>query len=235
MQASRLILPALACCLAFAARAEDEPVFKDRNAQESYAIGAQTARTLRKDKGDVDVEMLIRGLRDGFGDGRLLMSEQDLKAVMSRVQQDMHKNLVLNRRAEAQKNRDDATRWLADHAKQPNVKVTPSGLQYTIVKEGKGAAPALNDTVLANYRGTLPDGREFETSAPGKPAQMFVMQTIPGMREALQMMPVGSHWQIAIPPALAYGERGSGAEIGPNQLVLFDVELVDIRKMKDSH
>ncbi len=225
-----LILPLVAACLAGTVRAEDDAAPMDRKAQESYAIGAQTARTLRKDHVDVDVEMLVRGLRDGFGDDRLLLSEQDLKAVMSRVQQDVHKNMVINRRELADRNRAEGQQWLAEHARQPGVQSTPSGLQYKVLKAGDGPKPLPNSTVYVNYRGTLPNGNEFEASISGKPSQMFVMQTIAGMREALQMMPVGSHWQLAIPASLAYGERGTGSEIGPNQLVLFDVELLGIKQ-----
>lgn len=227
-----LLLPLLFACLAGPAFADDDDaaVLKDRKAQESYAIGAQTARTLRKDHVEVDVELLVRGLRDGFGDDRLLMSEQDLKAVMSRVQQDVHKNMVIDRRAEADRNRVEGQQWLAEHAKQPGVQVTASGLQYRVLKAGTGPKPLPNSTVMVNYRGTLPNGSEFESSIAGKPSQMFVMQTIAGMREALQMMPVGSHWQLAVPAQLAYGERGTGTEIGPNQVVLFDVDLLGIKQ-----
>ena len=203
--------------------------FKDYKAQQSYAIGAQTGRTLKKDNVDIDVEMLIRGLKDGLGGSKLQLSEQDLRAVMSRVQQDLHRNQVLNRRAAGERNLKESAAYLADNGKRPGVITTPTGLQYRVIKAGSGRKPALGDTVLVNYRGTRIDGYEFEASEAGKPAAIVVAQAIAGWKEALQQMPAGAHWQLMVPPNLAYADRGSGADIGPNQLLLFDLELVDVK------
>ncbi|HET7755674.1 MAG TPA: FKBP-type peptidyl-prolyl cis-trans isomerase N-terminal domain-containing protein [Steroidobacteraceae bacterium] len=218
-----------AVCGASSARSADrQPGFKDRAAQESYAIGAQTARNLRKDDVAINLDMLVRGLRDGFGDGELLLSEKELRAVMSRVQQDIHRNMVLNRRAEAERNRELGTRFLAEHGKQAGVLTTASGLQYRVLKAGTGAKPLIGNVVLANYRGTLLNGTEFERSPDEQPGRLIVAQAIPGLREALLTMSAGSKWQLVLPAALAYGERGAGTDVGPNQVLQFELELVGI-------
>lgn len=236
-------LAGLTCCAALlspVARAADPSAadapgasasaFKDLAAQESYAIGAQTARTLRKDGVPLDVEMLLQGFRDGSGDGKLLLDEKELKAVMLRVQQDVHRNMVLNRRALADRNRTDGLALLATHGRQPGVHTTASGLQYEVLDAGAGDHPFLNSTVMVNFRGTLPDGVPFDASPTGKPAQMFVAQALPGLKEALQLMPVGARWRLMLPANLAYGDRGAGDAIGPNQVLQFDLELVEIRQ-----
>jgi FKBP-type peptidyl-prolyl cis-trans isomerase FklB len=209
--------------------ADEATVFKDQKEQQSYAIGAQTGRTLKKDNVEIDEAMLIRGLKDGLDGGKMLLSEKELRSVMSRVQQELHKNMVLNRRALGERNKEDGARFLAENGKKPGVVTTSTGLQYRVITAGAGAKPMLNNTVLVNYRGTRTDGVEFEASPAGKPAQLVVAQTAPGFKEALQLMSVGSKWQVVVPANLAYGDRGSGADVGPNQVLLFDVELVGIK------
>lgn len=211
-----------------AAPSRDGP-FKDRKEQDSYAIGAQTGRTLRKDGVEIDTDMLVRGLRDGLGNGRLLLGEKELRAVMSHVQQELHRNMVLNRRALGQRNLEEGTKFLAENGKKAGVVTTASGLQYRVIKAGNGTRPFLNNTVSVNYRGTLLDGTEFDASPEGQPAQLVVAQTVPALKEALQSMPVGSHWELAVPASLAYGDRGTGTDVGPNQVLLFDIELVGIK------
>jgi FKBP-type peptidyl-prolyl cis-trans isomerase FklB len=216
--------------LAGTAMAEEPSPFKDRQQQDSYAIGAQTGRTLRKDNVQIDEKMLIRGLRDGLGGGKLLLSEKDLHVVMSHVQQELHKNMVLNRRALGERNREEGAKFLAENGKRTGVVTTESGLQYRILKAGTGARPFLNNTVLLNYRGTLIDGQEFDASPEDKPAELVVAQSVAGFKEAVQLMPVGSIWQVVLPANLAYGDRGTGTEVGPNQALLFDIELVGIKQ-----
>jgi FKBP-type peptidyl-prolyl cis-trans isomerase FklB len=219
----------LATLVSTSALADDASPFKDRKEQDSYAIGAQTGRTLRKDNVEIDTEMLIRGLRDGLGNGKLLLSEKDLHAVMSHVQQELHKNMVLNRRALGQRNLEEGARFLAENGRKDGVVTTASGLQYRVIKAGTGAKPFLNNTVSVNYRGTLLDGTEFDASPAGQPAQLVVAQTVLGLKEALQSMPAGSRWELAVPANLAYGDRGTGTDVGPNQVLLFDLELVGIK------
>jgi FKBP-type peptidyl-prolyl cis-trans isomerase FklB len=223
------ILLALTALLPVGAWADEASPFKDRVQQESYAIGAQTGRTLKKDMAAIDTVMLLRGLKDGLGGEKLLLSEDELRAVMSQVQQELHKNMVLNRRAQGEKNKEESTRFLAENGKQEGVATTSSGLQYRMLKAGDGRKPMLNNTVLVNFRGTLPNGVEFEASPAGKPAQWVVAKAITGLKEALQLMSVGSKLQVAMPANLAYGDRGSGTQIGPNQVLRFEIELVAIK------
>ena len=223
------IVLALAITVAAPAVAADVPVFQDKKAQESYAIGAQTARTLRKDGIVLDVEMLIRGFRDGVSDGKLLLSEKELRSVMTHVQQDVHRNMVFNRRALGERNKEEGVRYLAENGHRDGVVTTTTGLQYRILKTGTGARPMLNNTVSVNFRGTLIDGSEFDASIEGKPSQLVVAQMIPGFKEALQLMAIGSKWQIVMPANLAYGERGTGTDVGPHQVLLFEVELLAIK------
>jgi FKBP-type peptidyl-prolyl cis-trans isomerase FklB len=220
---------ALAMLISAGAVADDASPFKDRVQQESYAIGAQTGRTLKKDMAEVDADMLIRGLKDGLGGQKLLLSEDELHAVMSHVQQELHKNMVLNRRALGEKNREEGTQFLAGNGKKEGVVTTSSGLQYRVLKAADGRKPMLNSIVLVNFRGSLPNGVAFDASPPGKPVQWIVAQAITGLKEALQLMSVGSKFQVVVPANLAYGDRGAGTDIGPNQVLQFDVELVGIK------
>lgn len=206
--------------------------FKDAKDQQSYAIGAQTGRTLKKDNVDINVDLLMRGLKDGLDGGKLQMSENDMRAVMSRVQQDLHKNMVMNRRQAGQRNLEQGAAFLAENGRKPGVVTTKSGLEYTVIKTGTGSKPALQDTVKVTYRGTRLDGLEFDASEAGKPTHLVVAQAIPAWKEALPMMTAGSKWQLAVPATLAYGERGSGADVAPNQVLLFDVELNDVVRAK---
>ena len=220
---------AVAAVLSAPSWSEDASPFKDRVQEESYAIGAQTGRTLKKDMAQVDVDLLIRGLRDGLGGGSLLLSGDSLHAVMSRVQQELHKNMVLNRRALAEKNKEEGARILAENASKPGVATTASGLQYRVLKAGEGRKPMLNNTVLVNYRGTLPNGVGFDASPDGKPAQWVVVQAMTGLKEALQLMQVGAKFQVWVPANLAYGDRGMGTDVGPNQVLQFEIELAGIK------
>jgi FKBP-type peptidyl-prolyl cis-trans isomerase FklB len=220
----------LTALVSVGALADEASPFKDRKQQESYAIGAQTGRTLRKDNVEIDTDMLIRGLKDGLGGERMLLSEKELRAVMSQVQQELHKNMVLNRRALGERNKEEGAKFLAEHAKQDGVVTTATGLQYQVLKAGSGGAkPLLTNTVTVNFRGTLINGFEFDATPDDKPAEMVVAQTITGFKEALQLMSVGAKWRIVLPASLAYGDRGSGTDIGPNQVLLFDLELVGIK------
>jgi FKBP-type peptidyl-prolyl cis-trans isomerase FklB len=119
--------------------------------------------------------------------------------------------------------------YLVDYKKQNGVQVSPGGILYKVLKEGSGRKPAESDMVEVNYRGALINGKEFDATEPGKPATLKVAALIPGWKQALSMMPVGSKWQIVIPPSLGYGERGVGNDIGPNEVLVFDLELVAIK------
>jgi FKBP-type peptidyl-prolyl cis-trans isomerase FklB len=210
--------------------AEEDKVLKTEKDIASYAIGVMTARTFQKDGIDVDLELVQRGLRDGLSRGDLLLPEKELRQAMRQVQGEARKNMVMNRHAAAEANRLAGARFLAENKAKEGVIALPSGVQYSVIKRGDGKLAADSDIVDVNYRGNLLNGTEFDASEPGKPAHLKLSALIPGWKEALKLMPVGSKWQLVIPASAAYGERGVGADIGPNETLLFEVELVGLSR-----
>ena len=199
------------------------------NARISYAIGFDMARNLRKQGVEVDADLIARGLRDGMAGNEAPMSEKELRKVMNDFQSDVRQKMAQNRRLAADDNRKRGVAFMEQNKNREGVVVLPSGVQYRVEKMGDGSRPAESDIVLCNYSGKLLNGHEFDATEAGKPATFKLAALIPGWREVLKLMPVGSKWQIAIPPQLAYGERGAGSEIGPNETLLFEVELVAIK------
>ena len=195
----------------------------------SYGIGVGVARTLKNQGIDVNTDLLMKGLRDALSGQKLAMSDDDLNNTMSALQQEVNQRQQQARAKEADDNKKAGDAFLADNGKKDGVVTLPSGLQYKIVKTADGQKPTDADTVMCNYRGTLIDGTEFDKSEAGKPATFQVGMVIPGFKEALKLMPVGSSWQFFIPADLAYGDRGAGNVIGPNTTLIFEVELLSIK------
>jgi FKBP-type peptidyl-prolyl cis-trans isomerase FklB len=216
--------------LAAQVNAEEVPVLQSGRDKVSYAVGVNLARTFKKQNIDVDLDLVMKGLRDGLSGERLLMPEREYRLVMQQFQGDVRRAMVLDLRTAAVENKKKGAEFLAANKTRDGVVTLPSGVQYTILKAGDGRKPTEADTVLCNYRGTLLDGTEFEASEPGKPVNMQVAHLIPGWKEAMKLMSVGSKWKLFIPPELAYGERSRGSEIvGPNETVTLEVELVAIK------
>lgn len=195
----------------------------------SYGVGVQVARSLKNQGIDVNPDLLVQGIKDALSGQKLMMSDEDLNTTMAAFQQELTQKEAEAKAKEASDNKKAGDAFLADNAKKDGVVSLPSGLQYKIVKAGDGKKPTDADTVSCNYRGTLIDGTEFDKNQPGQPATFQVGQVIPGFKEGLKLMPVGSTWQFFIPPQLAYGERGAGNVIGPNTTLIFEVELVSIK------
>jgi FKBP-type peptidyl-prolyl cis-trans isomerase FklB len=195
----------------------------------SYSLGMKMGQNLHKQSVPVDPAILARGLRDGLAGGKTLLTDEEAQAAIMDVQNDMRKKQQEKMQEEGSVNKKEGDAFLAANKGKDGVVTLPSGLQYKIIKEGTGPKPTTNDTVMCNYKGTLIDGKEFDSSYKrGQPATFPVGGVIKGWTEALQLMPVGSKWQLFIPSDLAYGDRGAGADIGPGSTLIFEVELMSI-------
>jgi len=193
----------------------------------SYAIGMNVGKKMGKDlqdhSVDIDQAILLRGMKDGLAGGKTLMTDEEATAAIVELQKEVAKAM-----ADTNKKKGDA--FLAENKTKEGVVTLPSGLQYKILQQGTGPKPTAADSVVCNYRGTLVDGKEFDSSAKhGQPATFLVGRVIPGWTEALQLMRVGSKWQLFLPPNLAYGERSMGPDITPYSTLIFEVELVSIK------
>jgi FKBP-type peptidyl-prolyl cis-trans isomerase FklB len=213
-----------------AAKSPATLTLKTQKDKASYAIGLKIGKGLHKDSVDVDPNILLRGLRDGLGGGKTLLTDEETKTAMITLQSDLRKKQEAKMQLAGETNQKEGEAFLAANKAQDGVVTLPSGLQYKILKEGTGPKPAAGDSVVCNYRGALLDNTEFDSSYKrGQPATFQVGQVIKGWTEALQLMPVGSKWQLFIPADLAYGQRGAGPNIGPNATLIFEVELLSIQ------
>jgi FKBP-type peptidyl-prolyl cis-trans isomerase len=171
------------------------------------------------------------GSEDALTGGKTLLTEEELKAVLAALRIELHTRQRQALKDLGEKNKRDAAAFLAENKTREGVVTLPSGLQYRVLQAGEGAKPTADDTVVCHYRGTLIDGKEFDSSLTrNRPATLPLKSVIKGWSEALQLMPVGSKWQLFIPPDLAYAERGAArGGIGPNATLIFDVELLSIK------
>ncbi len=194
-----------------------------------YSLGADIGRMLKQQGLEVDAKAFARGFADAMAGGPLALGEEEMRQVLQAFQQQAMAQQQVRRHQEAAANRKAADAFLAENRSKPGVVVLPSGLQYKVLVAGNGPRPKESDTVKVHYRGTLVDGTEFDSSyRRGEPITFPVNGVIKGWSQALQLMPVGSKWQLVIPPELAYGEQGAGRVIGPNQALVFEVELLGI-------
>jgi FKBP-type peptidyl-prolyl cis-trans isomerase FklB len=200
----------------------------------SYAIGVKMGENFKKQSVPVDASILARGIRDAAA-GKTLMTDEECQTAIQEVQKEMQAKMQEKAKEAGDANKKTGETFLAANKGKEGVVVLPSGLQYKILTAGTGPKPTANDTVVCNYRGTLIDGKEFDSSYKrGQPATFAVTGVIKGWTEALQLMPVGSKWQLFIPSDMAYGDRGAGADIGPGATLIFEVELMSIQdKSKD--
>ena len=181
---------------------------------------------------DLDPQTVMTGINDTLAGAQLKWTDQEMQQVLQRFAQEMQQKAMQRMQRQASKNQQDADAFLARNGKQEGVQTTQSGLQFRIIQQGPdGPSPTISDRVKCNYKGTLLNGTEFDSSAKhGGPAEFPVNQVIPGWTEALQKMRVGDKWQLYVPPKLAYGERSPGPPIEPNSLLVYDIELVEILK-----
>ncbi|MBI2883567.1 MAG: FKBP-type peptidyl-prolyl cis-trans isomerase [Candidatus Methylomirabilis oxyfera] len=216
--------------LAAQASAEEAPVLKTEKDKMSYGIGVEVGRNFKRLGVEVDTDLVVKGLREALSGEKLLMTDEELRDTMTAYQAEVRQKQAQAARLAAENNKKAGEAFLADNKTKAGVVTLPSGLQYKILKAGNGKTPTETDTVECHYRGTLINGTEFDSSyRRGQPATLKVTGVIPGWREALKLMPVGSKWQIVIPSQLAYGERGAGRDIGPNATLIFELELLAIK------
>jgi FKBP-type peptidyl-prolyl cis-trans isomerase FklB len=214
---------------AAAGGANDSPL-KTQKDKVSYAIGMNVGSNLHRQSVDVDPKVLQQGLEDALAGGKTLLSEDEARATLTQLQGDMRQKQAAKMQQAGEANKKEGDAFLAANKTKEGVVTLASGLQYKIISTGKGPKPTASDSVVCNYRGTLIDGKEFDSSYKrGQPATFPVGGVIKGWTEALQLMPVGSKWQLFVPPDLAYAERGSGPDIGPNATLIFEVELISIQ------
>ncbi len=235
---NRYRLPRLAFALSFvllaghtgAEEPEAAPTTEPEAAKVSYALGLQTGMTMKQQGIVVAVEHFSRGLADGLGDGEPEMTEAEIRQTMIAFQQQMQQKVSERLARESEANTTAGAAYLADNGKRDGVTTLDSGLQYEVLPAGEGdQKPAKTDVVQVHYTGALIDGTVFDSSVQrGQPASFPLNRVIPGWTEALQLMTVGAKWRVVIPSDLAYGERGSPPRIGPNAVLVFEVELLGI-------
>jgi FKBP-type peptidyl-prolyl cis-trans isomerase len=195
----------------------------------SYALGMNLGKSLHSQSVAVDPNILARGLRDTLAGGKTALTEDEARAALTAVQNEVNKKQQAKMQEMGEANKKEGEAFLTANKSKQGVVALPSGLQYKILQSGTGAKPAASDSVVCNYRGTLIDGKEFDSSGKhGGPATFPVTGVIKGWTEALQLMPVGSKWELFVPSELAYGDRGAGGDIGPGATLIFEVELVSI-------
>jgi FKBP-type peptidyl-prolyl cis-trans isomerase FklB len=207
----------------------EKTVLKTEKEKLSYSIGASIGKNFKMENTDIDLNLMMKGLKSSIAGEKSLLSDQEIRQVMGEYQQKLRQHAMLSKQQASVTNKKKGEEYLAEFKTQQGVLALPSGVLYKIIKEGNGKKPAEFDVVEVNYRGTLTSGKEFDATKPGEPASLKISSLIAGWKQALSMMPVGSKWQIVIPSEHGYGERGAGAEIGPNEVLVFDVELLAIK------
>lgn len=206
------------------------PAYKTTIDQASYGIGMNIGRNLKADGLEVNVAALAQGIKDAFSNAESPLTQAQISAALQAFQEEMQTKAAARAKLVGEKNLRDGKAFLATNKTKQGVTTLPSGLQYTVLKQGTGPSPKLTDTVMTHYHGTLLDGTVFDSSVErNEPATFGVGQVIRGWTEALQKMQVGSKWRLFVPSELAYGPRGAGADIGPHAVLIFDVELLKIQ------
>ena len=201
----------------------------------SYSIGLNIGMNLFEQEVTVDMPTLTKGIQDGLANAKPALTEDEIRTVLTNLQKEVQTKQQAKQKALAEKNSKDAEAFLTANKAKEGIVTLPSGLQYKVITEGKGAKPAATDTVVTHYKGTFLDGQQFDSSYDrGEPATFTVNGVIPGWTEALQLMPVGSKWQLFVPSKLAYGEKGFQNVIPPNAALVFEIELVSIQPKQDA-
>jgi len=217
------------------ATVHDTPAFKTPKEKFSYALGMEIGNGFRKQALDLDPDSLGKGFTDAFSGAKTLLTEDEMRAVLTTAQAEYKQKQTALRAEKAQVALKEGTEFLAANKNKEGVVTLPSGLQYKILKAGTGERPDADDAVVCNYRGTFIDGTEFDNSSKHNgPATFTLKGVIRGWAEAFQLMPVGSKWQLFVPPQLAYGENGAGQFVPPNSTLIYELELLAVKEPEKS-
>jgi FKBP-type peptidyl-prolyl cis-trans isomerase FklB len=197
----------------------------------SYSIGTDLGKNFKRQGIEINPAMMAKGLQDGLSGGTLLLTEDQMKEVLNKFQRELMTKRTAEFSKKADENKAKGEDFLKDNKQKQGIVTLPSGLQYKIITEGKGEKPGKEDTVTVEYTGKLINGEVFDSSErTGKPATFKLSQVIPGWTEALQLMPVGSTWEVYVPANLAYGDKSVGGPIGPNETLIFNIHLISVKK-----
>lgn len=234
MKTMKFLLPTLAltllCTTSFAA-INAKPQLDTNTAKLSYAMGFKTGQAMKARDVSINTNDFSQGLSDGYNVKTPAMTEQQMQTVLTNMQKKMVNKMQQKYTEVANTNLKEGEAFLAKNAKEAGVITLPSGLQYKILTPGKGAMPTANETVTVNYEGKLIDGQIFDSSYQRhQPATFKVGQVIQGWQQALQLMQPGATWMLYIPSNLAYGKQGSMGAIGPNETLIFKVDLLSVKK-----
>lgn len=208
--------------------------FETNLSKVSYGIGLNIAQNFTQQKLELDMAAFDKGMTDGFAGTESAIPQEEIMAAMQEFQKEQQAKVLAERKLQEEGNKQAGEKFLSDNAAKEGVVTTESGLQYKVITAAEGAKPTAADTVVVHYRGTLINGEEFDSSySRNQPATFGVGSVIPGWTEALQLMTVGSKYELVIPADLAYGAGGAGAKIGPNATLVFEVELLEIAKKEE--
>ena len=208
----------------------DAAALRSEKEKLSYALGMNLGNEIRGQSMEVDLDALVRGIRDARS-GKTLLTKKEALAAINAFRSDLKRKQTASNSDQGARNTKEGEAFLAENKIKDGVVSLPSGLQYRILKTGEGEKPAIDDTVVVQYRGTFIDGSEFASSyRTKKPATLALRKAFKGWSEALQLMPVGSKWELFVPSHLAYGERGSRGRIGPNATLIFELELLSVKE-----
>ena len=195
-----------------------------------YSLGIMVGRQLQQDVRDLDIDSFSEALKDIYAGNQPQLSDEEIAQVLENLQQQLMQQAEMEAESAAGENLAKGQAFLEENAKDEGVEVTDSGLQYRVISEGDGQVPSATSTVRVHYEGSLIDGTVFDSSYQrGEPVSFQVNQVIQGWQEALQLMPQGSEWELYIPADLAYGQAGAGGAIGPNEALIFRVELQEVQ------
>jgi FKBP-type peptidyl-prolyl cis-trans isomerase FklB len=226
-----LVIPALALGTSGALASTKLNSEKDKV---SYMIGYQIGSNFKRDGLEVDLNMVLNGMKEASTGVASPLSAEESQKLMADLQKNLQAKAEAKQKSEGEKNSKEGKAFLEENAKKKDIVKLPSGMQYKVLTAGKGDSPKATDTVKTHYRGTLINGTEFDSSYKrGQPATFPVNGVIKGWTEALQLMKPGAKWQLFIPSELAYGEGGAGESIGPNSTLIFEVELLSIEKKEE--